>query len=133
MMVRWAREGQRRVFADVFVCSFSDLGVRDGNRELVKACFVRRRRMFHELYRPADACVGGCGWRGRGMIDVLVVAALDAFLPVTRPPSVKTLGRERRRPMRSCKLQSAVKHASALVIAAVDHLHFCQLACAFTR
>jgi hypothetical protein len=26
-------------------------------RELMKACFVRRRRVFHALYRPADPYV----------------------------------------------------------------------------
>jgi hypothetical protein len=55
MMMR-ARVGQRRESADG-LCLLGEGDGRVRDRELVKACFVRRRRVFQALYRPADPCV----------------------------------------------------------------------------
>jgi hypothetical protein len=75
MMMR-ARVGQRRESADG-LCLLVEGDGRVRDRELVKACFVRRRRVFQALYRPADPCIGGCEGRVGGCV---VAAGLEAFL-----------------------------------------------------
>jgi hypothetical protein len=75
MMMR-ARVGQRRESADG-LCLLGEGDGRVSFRELVKACFVRRRRVFQALYRPADPCIGGCEGRVGGCV---VAAGLEAFL-----------------------------------------------------
>lgn len=109
VMMMWARVGQRRVFADVFVCSCPK-GVRDRVRELVKACFVRRRRVFHALYRPADPYVRACGW-SEGDVLVVAVSRLSCH------SAALTLGAESGR----CRM-SAVGCEAPLVILSADHL-----------